>query len=205
MLCRSRLCNTGLHAGLAYSHGLICCSTAALPNERLVTSLCSKKSAFLKHVYLHSVCAYCLERGVPKRAFFKNGPTLVISAATYRGAKCTTLKTAEKQPTGVPSGSWQTPKKSQNSCFSGVPAFFRLFYREPLGTPFGCFSAVSMSCIWHLCRWPQRLQALAPSSQKGANPHLAREPVYKPRGRCGFVCFFLEKFFTDSWSFFTYS
>ena len=40
----------------------------------------------------------------------------------------------------------KTPESSQNSCFSGVsgvfPAVFRLFYRDPLGTLFGCFSAV---------------------------------------------------------------
>ena len=37
----------------------------------------------------------------------------------------------------------KTPENSQNSCFSGVsgvfPAVFRLFYRDPLGTLFGCF------------------------------------------------------------------
>ena len=48
-------------------------------------------------------------------------------------------KTAEKQPEKHP----KHPKNSQNSCFSGVsgvfPAVFRLFYRDPLGTLFGCF------------------------------------------------------------------
>ena len=68
-----------------------------------------------------------------------------------------TAETPEKQP-----------KSSQNSCFSGVlavffrlffPAVFRLFYRDPLGALFGCFSAVfNVSGIWHLCRWPRRLQ-----------------------------------------------
>ena len=86
---------------------------------------------------------------------------VAISTATYRGARCPTLKTAEKQPKGVPSGSrWSSrktagktaetpekqPKSSQNSFFSGVlavfPAVFRLLYRDPLGTLFGCFSAV---------------------------------------------------------------
>ena len=57
----------------------------------------------------------------------------------------------------------KTPENSQNSCFSGAsavfPAVFRVFYRDPLGTLFGCFSAVfRLSGIWHLCRWPQRLQ-----------------------------------------------
>ena len=51
-------------------------------------------------------------------------------------------KTAETQPEKHP----KHPKNSQNSCFSGVsgvsPAVFRLFYRDPLGTLFGCFSAV---------------------------------------------------------------
>ena len=49
-------------------------------------------------------------------------------------------KTAEKQPEK------QHPKNSQNSCFSGVsgvfPAVFRLFYRDPFSTLFGCFSAI---------------------------------------------------------------
>ena len=85
------------------------------------------------------------------------GGMVAISPASYRGAKCPTLKTAEKQPKTVPSGSRQTaekqpekhPKHPKNSCFdcfsgvSGVfPAVFRLFYRDPLGALFGCFSAV---------------------------------------------------------------
>ena len=66
-------------------------------------------------------------------------------------------KTAEK------GAEWVTIKQPKNSrknsrntrktavltafrCFSGVsavfPAVFRLFYRDPLGTLFGCFSAV---------------------------------------------------------------
>ena len=49
-----------------------------------------------------------------------------ISAASYRGAKCPTLKTAEK--TAEKGAEWVTEK---------------LF---------------SMSGIWHLCSWPQRLQ-----------------------------------------------
>ena len=67
-------------------------------------------------------------------------------------------------PTEVPNARpWKQPGNSRKGCcFSGVsavlPAVFRLFYRDPLGTLFGCFSAVSMSGIWHLCRWPQRLQ-----------------------------------------------
>ena len=54
------------------------------------------------------------------------------------GAEWVTVKQPGKQS--------KHPKNSQNSCFSGVlavfPAVFRLFYRDPLGTPFGCFSAV---------------------------------------------------------------
>ena len=61
-------------------------------------------------------------------------------------------KTAEEGPWGVtvkqPKNSRKntrnTPKNSENSCFSGVsgvfPAVFRLFYRDPPGTLFGCFS-----------------------------------------------------------------
>ena len=48
-------------------------------------------------------------------------------------------KTAEKQPEKKP----KHPKNSCFDCFSGVsavfPAVFRLFYRDPLGTLFGCF------------------------------------------------------------------
>ena len=51
-------------------------------------------------------------------------------------------KTAEKQPGKHP----KHPKNSCFGCFSGVldvfPADFRLFYRDPLGTLFGTFSAV---------------------------------------------------------------
>ena len=81
-------------------------------------------------------------------------PKVAISATTYRGAKCPTLKTAEK--TAEKGAEWVTVKQPKNSrktpetpknscfdCFSGVsgvfPAVFRLFYRDPLGTLFGCF------------------------------------------------------------------
>ena len=33
-------------------------------------------------------------------------------------------------------------KRVKTAVFSGVSAVFRLFYRAPLGTLFGCFSAV---------------------------------------------------------------
>ena len=51
-------------------------------------------------------------------------------------------KAAEKQPEKHP----KHTKNCQNSCFSCIsalfPAVFRLFYRDPLGTLFGCFPAV---------------------------------------------------------------
>ena len=88
------------------------------------------------------------------RSIDEDVPRVAISAAIYRGAKCPTLKTAEKQPKRVPSGSQRNSRKTaekqpENSCFdcfSGVsgcfPAVFRLFYRDPLGTLSGNFSAV---------------------------------------------------------------
>ena len=55
-----------------------------------------------------------------------------------KGAEWVTVKQPEKQP--------KHPKNSKNSCFSGVSAVFlavfRLAYRDPLETLFGCFSAV---------------------------------------------------------------
>ena len=59
-------------------------------------------------------------------------------------------KTAEKGAERVtgkqPKNSRNTRKTADLDCFSGVsavfPAVFRLFYRDPLGTLFGCFSAV---------------------------------------------------------------
>ena len=38
--------------------------------------------------------------------------TIAISAASYRGANCPTLKTVEKQPKRVPSGSRQNSRKT---------------------------------------------------------------------------------------------
>ena len=78
-----------------------------------------------------------------------------ISAASYRGAKCPTLKTAEK--TAEKGAEWVTVKQPKNSRKNSrntrktvktavfrvfrvfFPAVFRLFYRGPLGTFFGCF------------------------------------------------------------------
>ena len=93
---------------------------------------------------------------------------IAISAAIYRGAKCQKQpencrkgcrvghnKTAETQPEEQP----KHPKKQSKQLFFG---YFGCFA--------GCFSAVlprphrhpfrlfSVSGIWHLCRWPQRLQ-----------------------------------------------
>ena len=55
-----------------------------------------------------------------------------------KGAEWVTVKQPEEQP--------KHPKNSQNRCFLGVSAVplsvFRLSYRDPLGTLFGCFSAV---------------------------------------------------------------
>ena len=56
-----------------------------------------------------------------------------------KGCRVGRGKTAEKQPEKHP----KHPKNSHFDCFSGVsgvfPAVFRLFYRDPLGTLFGCF------------------------------------------------------------------
>ena len=41
----------------------------------------------------------------PQNQFWTPPPMIAISTATYRGAKCPTLKTAEKQLKRVPSGS----------------------------------------------------------------------------------------------------
>ena len=59
-------------------------------------------------------------------------------------------ETAEKQPKNSRKNTRNTAGKTAVltvfGCFSGVPgvfpAVFRLFYRDPLGTLLGCFSAV---------------------------------------------------------------
>ena len=60
-------------------------------------------------------------------------------------------KTAEKQPEN-------SRKTAVLTVFRVFRLSFRLFYCDPLGTLFGCFRLFSMSGIWRLCRWPQRLQ-----------------------------------------------
>ena len=63
-----------------------------------------------------------------------------------RGAEWVTVKQPKNSRKNSRNTRKKQPKNSQNSCFSGVsavfPAVFRLFYRDPFGTPFGCFSAV---------------------------------------------------------------
>ena len=62
----------------------------------------------------------------------ENQTNFAISAAIYKGAKGPALKTAErgaewvtvKQPEKRP----KHPKNSQNVCFSGFSAVFRLFF-----------------------------------------------------------------------------
>ena len=74
--------------------------------------------------------AYCQRRESTKIWTFG----LAISAATCRGAKCPTLKTAEKQWVTVkqPKNSRKNSRNteiSQNSCFSGVSAVFPAVFR----------------------------------------------------------------------------
>ena len=61
-------------------------------------------------------------------------------------------------------------KKNQSGCFFGwFDCFFRLFSSCFTVTHPAPFSAVfwlfSMSGIWHLCRWPQRLQHQGPRKE----------------------------------------
>ena len=120
--------------------------------------------------------------------------SIAISAASYRGAKCPTLKTAEK------GAEWVTVKQPKNSrkntrntrktvktAVLTVLRVFRVFFR----LFFGCFtvthsapvSAVfrlfSMSGIWHLCSWPQRLQCLR--SIVGALSCERPDPIQNPK------------------------
>ena len=71
-------------------------------------------------------------------------------------------KAAEKQPKKHP----KHPKNTRKAIKTAVFRVFRLFFRLFLGcftvshsAPFSAvFRLFSMSGIWHLCRWPWRLQ-----------------------------------------------
>ena len=121
------------------------------------------------------------ESTMPKGPFHTKNTTsarfrrVAISAASYRGAKCPTLKnsrknsrkgcrvgygkTAEKQPEKHPK---HTKKTVKTAVFRVFRVFFRLFFGCFAVTHSAPFSAVfrlfSMSGIWHLYSWPQRLQ-----------------------------------------------
>ena len=83
-----------------------------------------------------------------------------------KGAEWVTVKQPKKQLEKQP----KHPKNSCFDCFSVVsavfPAVFRLFYRDPLGTLFGCFSAVFN--VGH--RWRQRLQKWLTHPSEAATP-----------------------------------
>ena len=64
-----------------------------------------------------------------------------------------------KQPKKQPEKLRNTQKTVKTAVFSGVfQVFFRLFFGRLTGTPRDLLRLFSMSGIWHLCRWPQRLQ-----------------------------------------------
>ena len=71
-------------------------------------------------------------------------------------------KTAEKQPEKTPETPEKHPKTVKTAVFRVFRVFFRLFFGWLTVTHSAPFSAVlrlfSMSGIWHLCRWPRRLQ-----------------------------------------------
>ena len=81
--------------------------------------------------------------GCPKLMLHPEFKRVAISAAIYRGAKCPTLKTAEKQPERVPSGSWQNSRRNSRKKQSKHPkhSCFELFV-SCFGCSSGCFSAV---------------------------------------------------------------
>ena len=111
-------------------------------------------------------------------------PTTTISAASYRLAKCPTLKTAEKQPKRVPSGSRQnsrktagktpgkTPGKQSKPLFSGC---FSVTHSAPFSAVFRLFS---MSGIWHLCSWPQRILTPTTYNNGPANQNLSTKAMF---------------------------
>ena len=101
-----------------------------------------------------------LQHSKAQREVRSSHSCLAISAATYRGAKCPTLKTAEKQPKHLKN----SRKAVKTAVFRVFQLFFQLFFGCFTVTHSAPFSAVfrlfSMSGIWHLCRWPRRLQFL---------------------------------------------
>ena len=102
-----------------------------------------------------------------------------------------------KQPKNSRKNSRNTRKTVETAVFPGVsavfPAVFRLFDWDPLGTFFGCFPAVFKGA-WHLCRWPQMLQAYPkntpnsdhglgfPPQKKEGAPEMGMKPLKALRG-----------------------
>ena len=86
-------------------------------------------------------------------------------------------KTAEKQPEKHPKN---TRKQSKQLFFVCFGCFFRLFFGCLTVTHSAPFSAVfrlfSMSGIWHLCRWPWRLQHLVQEDPPLECPEAMRKP-----------------------------
>ena len=85
--------------------------------------------------------------GVPNTRQPKNSPKTAEKGATWL---------AVKQPE-------EQPKDSYFHCFRVFGLFFRLFFGCLTASHSAPFSAVfgavfGLSGIWHLCRWPQRLQ-----------------------------------------------
>ena len=99
------------------------------------------------------------------------------------------------------------PKHPRNGCFFGrfgclvfgcfSAVGFRLFFSAVFtdtsartrSAPFSAvFQLFSMSGIWHLCRWPQRLQVWTngPESSSKVSPHPRDPPVLKILRRVNF-------------------
>ena len=74
-------------------------------------------------------------------------PTEVPNARQPKNSRKTAQKGAEWVTVKQPKNSWKNTRNTRKTavltvfgCFSGVfPAVFRLLYRDPLGTLFGCF------------------------------------------------------------------
>ena len=71
--------------------------------------------------------------------------SIAISTAIYRGAKCLTLKTAEK------GAEWVTVKQPKNSRKKAATAGKKP--KHPENSQSAVFRLFSMLGIWHLCRW----------------------------------------------------